>query len=107
MGKNTSKNVSKDLSSKYGIKLPDHAKQSSTDAIKTFSKIIIQKIAEATELLLLAIKLLIELQNYKSFKKFTTKYFRESYKWTYQEIPKEQYVSPEERQEIIDELRLK
>ena len=76
MGKNTGKNVNKYLSSKYGIKLPDHAKKSSTDAIKTSSKIIIQKKAEATELLLLAIKLLIELQNYKSFKKIYNKIFQ-------------------------------
>ena len=76
MGKNTGKNVNKDLSSKYGIKLPDHTKKSSTDAIKTSSKIIIQKKAEATELLLLAIKLLIELQNYKSFKKIYNKIFQ-------------------------------
>ena len=38
MGKNTGKNISKNVSSKYGEKLLDHAKQSSTDALKTTSK---------------------------------------------------------------------
>ena len=32
------KNISKNLSSKYGQKLLDHAKQSATDALKTASK---------------------------------------------------------------------
>ena len=34
MGKNTGKNVSKYLSSKYSHKLFDHAKQSATDSVK-------------------------------------------------------------------------
>ena len=42
------KNMGKSLSNKYGQKLLDSAKKSTTDAIKTASKRAIQKIAEAT-----------------------------------------------------------
>ena len=42
------KNMSKSLSNKYGQKLLDSAKKSTTDAIKTASKRAIQKTAEAT-----------------------------------------------------------
>ena len=42
------KNVGKSLSNKYGQKLLDSAKKSTTDAIKTASKRAIQKTAEAT-----------------------------------------------------------
>ena len=42
------KNMGKSLSSKYGQKLLDSAKISTTDAIKTASKRAIQKTAEAT-----------------------------------------------------------
>ena len=48
MGKNIRKNISKKLSGKYSQKLLDDAKQSATDALKTFSKRVIQKPAEAT-----------------------------------------------------------
>ena len=42
------KNMGTQLSSKYGQKLLDSAKKSTTDAIKTASKRVIQKTAEAT-----------------------------------------------------------
>ena len=42
------KNMGKSLSNKYGQKLFDSAKKSTTDAIKTASKRVIQKTAEAT-----------------------------------------------------------
>ena len=42
------KNVGKSLSNKYGQKLRDSAKKSTTDAIKTTPKRAIQKAAEAT-----------------------------------------------------------
>ena len=54
MGKNIGKNISKNLSGKYSLgmlalrqKLLNHAKKSATDALKTSSKIVIQKKAEA------------------------------------------------------------
>ena len=43
------KNVGKSLSKKYGKKLLDRAKKSTTDAIKIASKRAIQKTAEATD----------------------------------------------------------
>ena len=43
------KNMGKSLSNKYGQKLLDSAKKSTTDAIKTASKRAIQKTAEATD----------------------------------------------------------
>ena len=42
------KNIGKSLSNKYGQKLLDSAKKSTTDAVKTASKRAIQKTAEAT-----------------------------------------------------------
>ena len=42
------KNMGRNLSDKYGQKLLDSAKKSTTDAIKTASKRAIQKTAEAT-----------------------------------------------------------
>ena len=42
------KNTGKNLSNKYGQKLLDNARKSTTDAIKTASKRTIQKTAEAT-----------------------------------------------------------
>ena len=56
MGKNFGKNISNSLSGKYSPgmlaehqKLLDHAKTSATDALKTSSKSVIQKTAEATD----------------------------------------------------------
>ena len=43
------KNTSRNLSNKYGQKLLNSAKMSTTDAIKTASKRTIQKTAEATD----------------------------------------------------------
>ena len=55
MGKNIGTNISKNLSGKYSPrmlavrqKLFDHAKQFATDALKTSSKRVIKKAAEAT-----------------------------------------------------------
>ena len=48
MGKNIGKNISKNLSGKYSQTLLDHGKKSATDALKTSSKRVIQKTAEAT-----------------------------------------------------------
>ena len=46
--RNTGKNISKNVSSRYSQKLFDHAKQCATDELKTVSKRTIQKTAEAT-----------------------------------------------------------
>ena len=48
MGKNIVKNISKNWSGKYSTKFLDHAKQSTTDPLKTSSKRVIQNTVEAT-----------------------------------------------------------
>ena len=48
MGKNIGKKIIENVSSKYSQKSFDHAKQSATYALKTASKRVIQKIADAT-----------------------------------------------------------
>ena len=96
------KNIGKNLSNKYGQKIFDTAKKSTTDAIKTVSKRAIQKTAEATG----------DLTGNKIADKITS-----ISKKTVKELPtnnedveiiihKKIYISPEERQQIIDELRL-
>ena len=47
--KRMGKNISKSLNSKYSQQILDHAKQSATDALKTSSKRVIRKTAEATD----------------------------------------------------------
>ena len=96
--------MGKNLSNKYGQKLLDRAKKSTTDAIKTISKRAIQKTAEATG----------DLTGNKIADKITSV----SKKAT-KELPNDETevdgekataqkkcISPEERQQIIDELRL-
>ena len=96
------KNINKNLSNKYSQKLPDHAKKSATDA--TSSKRVILKEAEITSDLTgnkMANKIKRVPKN--SYQNNWETVTNENYK----EIPKGKYISPEERQEIIDELRLK
>ena len=93
--------VAKNMSNKYGPKPVDTAKKSATDAIKTTSKRTIQKTAEATG----------DLVGNKIGDKITS-VSKKSHNAEIQsnevnnEIPKEIYISPKERQQIIDELRL-
>ena len=96
------KNVGKSLSNKYGQKPLDSAKKSTTDVIKTTSKGSIQNTAEATgglignkiadEIISVLKKPARELPNDETDIEIAT--------------PKKRYISPEERQQIIDELRL-
>ena len=89
--------VANNMSNKYSQKLFDTARKSATDAIKTASKRAIQKTAEVTG----------DLVGNK-----ITSASNKSHNVEIQsnqvnnEIPKERYISPEERQQIIDELRL-
>ena len=90
------------MSNKYGKKLVDTAKKSAADAIKTASKRAIQKTAEATGNLVgnkIADK--ITSASKKSTKKLPT--IDEDEELT---THKKRYISSEERQKIIDELRL-
>ena len=108
MGKNIGKNISKNLSGKYSPsmlpmrqKILDHAKKFATDALKTFSERVIQKTAEATG----------DLISNKIANRITkvSKYLQQNNsekvtKDNDKEIPKERYISPKERQKIIDNL---
>ena len=94
------------MSNKYGKKRVDTAKKSATDAIKTASKRAIQKAAEATgDLVGNKIADKITTVSKKSTKKSTKKLptIDEDEELT---THKKRYISPEERQQIIDELRL-
>ena len=94
--------VAKNLNSKYGQKLADSAKKSATDAFKIASKRAIQKAAEATGDLVgntIANKI-------TSIKKKANPANEPYSHVVSNEIPKERYISPQERQKIIDELRL-
>ena len=101
------KNMGKSLSNKYGQKLLDSAKKSTTDAIKTASKRTIQKTAEATGNLVgnkIADKI-TSVSEKKSTKKL---YNNDETEEEDVERPthKKRYISPEERQQVVNELRL-
>ena len=93
-------NIGKDIGNKYSQKPLDSAKKSATDAIKTASKKSIQKTAEAT-----GDKIADKITS-TSKKSSMDLHLKElpSNKAN-NEIPKERYISPQERQQIIDELR--
>ena len=98
------KNMGKSLSNKYGQKLLDSAKKSTADAIKTASKRVIQKTAEATgDLIVKKIADKITSVSKKSAKELQNKETEED---VVRATPKKRYISREERRQIIDELRL-
>ena len=92
------KNMGKSLSRKYGQNLIDSAKKSTTDTIKTASKRPIQKNAEATD----------DLIGNKIAEKITSIFKKPSNNNDGVELAtqKKRYISPEERQQITNELRL-
>ena len=99
------KNIGKHLSNKYRQKLLDSAKKFTTDPIKTASKRETQKTAEATD----------DLTGNKIADKITSVSKKKPDKKLHNideaenlEIatPKKRYISPEERKQIIEELRL-
>ena len=90
------------MSNKYGNKLVDTAKKSAADAIKIASKRAIQKTAEASgDLVGNKIADKITSASKTSTKKLST--IDEDAELT---SHKKRYISPEGRQQIIDELRL-
>ena len=103
--------VAKNMSNKYSQKLVDTAKKSATDAIKTASKRAIQKTAEATGDSV-GNKIADKIVSAKPSPKDVTSASKKSHNKEIQsnevnnEIPKERYISPKERKQIIDELRL-
>ena len=84
----------RNLRNKYSQKLLDSAKKYTTNSIKTALKRAIQKTAEPTG----------DLIGDTIADKITKKSSNEANNEI--EIPKERYISPEERQQIIDELKL-
>ena len=97
--------MGKDLSNKYSQKLLNSAKKSTADAIKTASKWEIQNTAEATGDLIgnkIADKI-TSVSKKKSTKELPNNETEEDVEIA---TPKKRYISPEERQQIIDELRL-
>ena len=99
------KNTGKNISSKYSQKLVDTTKISATDAIKTAPKREIQKTAEATGDLI-GIKIADKITSV-STELHLKKSSRElSSNEANNEIPKERYISPQGRQQIVNELTL-
>ena len=99
------KNMGKSLSNKYGQKLLDSAKKSTTDAIKTASKRAIQKTAEATGDLIgnkIADKI-ISVSKKKYAKELPNNETEQDIEI---DTPKKRYISPEERKQVIEELKL-
>ena len=98
------KNMGKNLSNKYGQKLLDSVKKSIINAIKTAPKRAIWKTAEATgDLIGNKIADEITRVSKRSTKEWQNNETEENVEWA---TPKKRYISPEERQQIIDELRL-
>ena len=100
IGTHTAK-VAKNMRNKYSQKLVDTAKKSATDGIKTASKGANQETAEATgDLVGSKIADKITSASRKSHnKEIKSNEFNKK-------ILKERYISPKERQETVDELRL-
>ena len=106
------KNIGKNLSNKYNQKIIDTAKKSATDTIKTASQRTIQKTVEAEATGdLVGNKVTDNITSKASPKDVSI--FKKSIKKSYtinedEELSthKKRYISPEERQRIIDELRL-
>ena len=98
------KNMGKNLSNKFGQKLLDSAKKSTTDAIKIASKSAIQKTAEGTgDLIGNKIADIITSVLKKSTKELQN---NETEVDVERATPKKRYISPEEIQQIIDDLKL-
>ena len=92
------KHMGKSVTNNYSQKFLDSAKKSTTDAIKAASKRAIQKTAEATG----------DLIGNKIADKITSISKKPSNNNDGVELTthKKRYISPEERQQIINELRL-
>ena len=97
-------NMSKTSSNKYAQKLLGSAKTVTTDAIKTASKRAIQKTAEVADDLIgnKITDKITSVSNKKSMKKLPN-YNEEDVEII---THKKRYISPKERQQIIEELRL-
>ena len=93
--------VAKSMNNKYSHKLLDSDKKSTTYGIKTASKRAIKKTAKATGNLI-GNKIADKITSIsKSPKELYSKPDENEI-----EIPKQRYISPEKRQQTIDELKL-
>ena len=99
------KSMGKNLSNKYGQKLLNSAKKSTTDAIKTASKRVIQKTAEATGDLI-GNKIAEKITSVSKPNNSNNNNNNNNNKDVELTTHKKRYISPEERQQIINELRL-
>ena len=92
--------MGKNLSNKYSQKLLNRAKKFTTDTIKTASKRAIQKTEATGDLIGSKIA-----DKIKSVSKSLT-HSKNDDENNEIEVPKKKYASPEQQQQIIDELRL-
>ena len=97
--KRIGKIISKNLNCKYSQKFLDHSKQSATDALKTASKRVVQKTVEGTGDL-------IGNKIAGRITKFSKTSPQNNSQTSEQEILTERYISPEKRQQIINDLEL-
>ena len=97
--------MGKSLSNKYGQKRLDSAKKSTTDAIKTASKRAIQKSAEATGALI-GNKIADKITSVSKKPNNNNNNNNNNNEDVEITAHKKRYISPEERQQIINELRL-
>ena len=103
------KNMVKSLSNKYGQKRFDSANKSTTDVIKTALKKQFKK-PQKQLVIWLFTKLSVSKKSTKKLLNDETEADRHSSKYageaSLKDVPKKRYISVEERQQIIDELRL-
>ena len=105
------KNIGRSLSNKCGQKLFDSAKKSTADAIKTASKRALQKTAEATGDWIgnKIADQITSVSKKKPAMEFHSKKLHHNYE-TEEDFeiatPKKRCISPEERKQIIEELKL-
>ena len=96
MEQNIGENISKNLSCKNSQKLLDHAKQSLQIHLKLFQKEQLKKTTESTGDLKIAEKITRVSKTSLQNKSVTHE----------EEILRARYISPEERQKVVDDLRL-
>ena len=102
MSKNIAKDLSKNLSGIYSQELLGHTKQSATDALKKTSKKVIQIAAEATCHL---IRNKIANRITKASRSLPQNNSETTASEYDKELSKERNISPEKRQNVIDDIR--
>ena len=96
--RNVGENISKNLTNKYSQKLLDPAKQSATDANKTASKRAIEKTAETAGDLIG--------NKFDKNTKISNTSRQKDPETNKEEIRRERYISPEQRLNFINYLKL-